>query len=169
MKNLKLLPIINLIILIAGLICIFIFLSPKEEEKQYGYIDNITLFSQFNMVEDLQKIKLPTLNQQQKKVDSLYQLLQQQTKAEAIQEFKQKVYVENNKLQNLSVEIKQQINGQVWERLNTYLEAFGKEKKVHLIFGIQGNGNIMYADKVYDFTEEAIEFANTKYEGNIKK
>lgn len=157
---------INLIILIAGLIYIFVFLTSKTDEKQYGYVDNLTLFSEFNMVKDLQKMKLPTLNRQQKKVDSLYQLLQRQTKSAAIQEFKQKVYLENNKLQSLSNEIKQQINRQAWERLNSYLEEFGKQKKVHLIFGIQGNGNIMYADKAYDFTEEAIQFANIEYEGN---
>ena len=166
MKKLKLLPIINLVLLIVGAICMVIFLSPKETPKQYGYVDNLTLFSEFNMVQDLQKTKLPALNVQQKRVDSLYQLLQQQTKEAAIQDLKQKMYVENSKLQNLGTEIKQQINSQVWERLNTYLEEFGKEKKVNLIFGIQGNGNIMYADDAYNFTQEAIQFANSKYEGN---
>jgi outer membrane protein len=166
MKNLKLLPIINLVILIVGMIFLVIFLNPKETPQQYGYVDNLTLFSEFNMVQDLQKTKLPVLNVQQKKVDSLYQLLQKQTKVDAIQELKQKMYVENNKLQNLGAEIKQQINSKVWERLNMYLEEFGKEKKVHLIFGIQGNGNIMYADDAYNFTQEAVQFANSKYEGN---
>jgi outer membrane protein len=166
MKKLKLLPIINLVLLIVGAICMVIFLPPKETPKQYGYVDNLTLFSEFNMVQDLQKTKLPALNVQQKRVDSLYQLLQQQTKEAAIQDLKQKMYVENSKLQNLGTEIKQQINSQVWERLNTYLEEFGKEKKVNLIFGIQGNGNIMYADDAYNFTQEAIQFANSKYEGN---
>jgi len=164
MKKLKFLPVINLIVLVVGLISVFAFLYPKE--KNYGYIDNLALFSKFNMVEDLQKMRLPALNQQQKKVDSLYQILQQQTKAETIQEFKQKVYVENTNLQRLTTEVKEGINRQVWERLNSYLEEFGAEKKVHLIFGIQGNGNIMYADKTYDFTEEVIQFANSKYEGN---
>lgn len=166
MKKLTFLPIINLILLIVGLISMFVFLFPKEEVKQYGYVDNLALFSQFNMTEDLQKMKLPALNQQQKKIDSLYQLLQRQNNPQAIQEFKQKVYLENTNLQRLTTEVKEQINRQVWERLNSYLEEFGTEKEVHLIFGIQGNGNIMYADKTYDFTEEVIQFANNKYEGS---
>ena len=165
MKKLKLLPVINLVLLIAGLVYVVIMLNSTEK-KQYGYIDNITLFSEFNMVQDLQQMKLPALKNQQRKLDSIYQLMQQQTDPKALQEFKQKVYVENNTFQKLSSDVKQQINSQAWERLNAYLEEFGKQKNVHLIFGIQGNGNIMYADDAYDFTNEAIQYANTKYEGN---
>ena len=99
-------------------------------------------------------------------MDSLYQLMQRETKPAIIQQYKERMFVENKNFQQMSSEIKQQINTQAWERLNGYLEEFGKAKNVHLLFGIQGNGNIMYADTAYDFTQEAIQFANTKYEGN---
>lgn len=164
MKTLKFLPLINLCILLAGII--FLVMKLNDDQKEYGYIDNIVLFNQFNMAKDLHSMGLPQLNAQKKKVDSLYQLLQTQEDPKLIKEYKQRVYIQNNHLQKMDTELKQEINRKAWERLNGYLEEFGKQQKVHLIFGIQGAGNIMYADKNFDFTQQAIEFANLKYEGN---
>ncbi|MBC8756052.1 hypothetical protein H2O64_15345 [Kordia sp. YSTF-M3] len=164
MKTLKFLPFVNLCILLAGII--FMVIQLNDDQKKYGYVDNIVLFNQFNMAKDLHSMGLPQLNAQKKKVDSLYQLLQTQKDPKLIKEFQQRVYVQNNHLQKMDTELKQQINSKAWERLNGYLEEFGEQQKVHLIFGIQGAGNIMYADEAFDLTQEAIEFANGKYEGN---
>ena len=109
---------------------------------------------------------LPQLNAQKKKVDSLYQILQEQKDPKLVNELQQRVYVQNTHLQKMDTEFKQEINRKAWERLNNYLEEFGKQQNVHLIFGIQGSGNIMYADESFDLTAEAIEFSNAKYEGN---
>jgi len=164
MKTVKFLPFVNLCILLAGII--FLVVKLNDDPKKYGYVDNIVLFNQFNMAKDLHSMGVPQLNAQKKKVDSLYQLLQQQEDPKLIKEFQQRVYVQNNHLQKMDTELKQQINSKAWERLNVYLEEFGKQRKVDLIFGIQGAGNIMYADEAFDLTQEAIEFTNGKYEGN---
>lgn len=164
MKTVKFLPFVNLCILLAGII--FLVVKLNDDPKKYGYVDNIVLFNQFNMAKDLHFMGVPQLNAQKKKVDSLYQLLQRQEDPKLIKEFQQRVYVQNNHLQKMDTELKQQINSKAWERLNSYLEEFGKQQKVDLIFGIQGAGNIMYADEAFDLTQEAIEFANGKYEGN---
>lgn len=165
MQKFKFLPLVNTIILIAGII--FMLLSfNKKEEKTYAYIDNITLFNQFNMAQDLHKVGIPTLKKQKQKVDSLYQLMQLQKDPKLAKEYQQKVYVENSKLQNLDTELKQNINRQAWERLNAYIEEFGSEKQLDIIFGIQGSGNVMYADTMYDITQEVIQYANLKYEGS---
>jgi Skp family chaperone for outer membrane proteins len=164
MKTLKFLPLLNLCILLAGII--FLVMKPNDVQKQYGYVDNIVLFNQFNMAKDLHAMGLPQLNAQKKKVDSLYQLLQTQEDPKLIKEYKQRMYIQNNHLQKMDTELKQEINIKAWERLNSYLEEFGKQQKVNLIFGIQGAGNVMYADKAFDLTQQASEFANLKYEGN---
>lgn len=164
MKQLKFLPLVNLCILLAGII--FLVLKLTDEPKEYGYVDNIILFNQFNMSKDLHSMGLPQLNMQKKKVDSLYQLLQTQKDPALIKEYQQRMYIQNNHLKKMDTELKQEINSKAWERLNGYLEEFGKQQKVHLIFGIQGSGNVMYADKTFDLTQKAIEFVNAKYEGN---
>ncbi|WP_298423832.1 hypothetical protein [uncultured Kordia sp.] len=164
MKTLKFLPLVNICVLIAAII--FMTIKLNDNPKKYAYVDNISLFNKFNMSKDLHAMGLPQLNAQKKKVDSLYQLAQQQNDPKLIKELQQRVYIQNNHLQKMDTELKQEVNRKAWERLNGYLEEFGKQQNVDLIFGIQGTGNVMYADKAFDLTQEAIEFANSKYEGN---
>lgn len=49
--------------------------------------------------------------------------------------------------------------------INDYVKEYGKKKGYKIIFGAGGNGNIMYADKRADLTEEVLEGLNTEYEG----
>ncbi len=49
--------------------------------------------------------------------------------------------------------------------INDYVKEFGKKKGYKIIFGASGSGNIMYADKTADLTEEVLEGLNAEYEG----
>lgn len=58
----------------------------------------------------------------------------------------------------------QEMTKKIWERLNPQLEEFGKEHNYNLIIGANGAGTVLYGDKKFDVTEDAINFINKKYE-----
>lgn len=49
--------------------------------------------------------------------------------------------------------------------INDYVKEFGKKKGYKIIFGASGSGNIMYADKSSDLTEEVLAGLNSEFEG----
>ncbi|BDD12872.1 hypothetical protein FUAX_53040 (plasmid) [Fulvitalea axinellae] len=55
----------------------------------------------------------------------------------------------------------------IWKRLNGYVKEYGEEKGYRFIFGTQGSGNLMYARTEDDITDQVLEYANGKYEGDL--
>jgi outer membrane protein len=53
----------------------------------------------------------------------------------------------------------------IMDRINQYVEEFGKEKHYSMIFGANGQGNIMYADDSKDISTEVINYLNSRYDG----
>ena len=49
--------------------------------------------------------------------------------------------------------------------INDYVKEYGKSHGYPIIFGAGGNGNIMYAEKASDLTDEILEELNQQYEG----
>ncbi len=49
--------------------------------------------------------------------------------------------------------------------INDYVKAYGKKNGHKIIFGASGGGNIMYADKVSDLTQEILEGLNAEFKG----
>ena len=48
---------------------------------------------------------------------------------------------------------------------NQYIKDYGIQNNYILIFGVSGQGNIMYANDGLDATEEVIEYVNKRYQG----
>lgn len=55
---------------------------------------------------------------------------------------------------------------EVLGKLNEQIKAYGKANNYKYIFGATNVGNIIYADKVSDITEEIITVVNNAYAGN---
>jgi len=49
--------------------------------------------------------------------------------------------------------------------INDYVKEYGKSEGYKIIFGASGSGNIMYADKSSDLTEEVLNGLNAEFEG----
>ncbi len=60
----------------------------------------------------------------------------------------------------------QKVTQTVINDINDYVKEFGKKKGYNIIFGASGGGNIMYADKTTDLTDEVLEGLNSNYVGN---
>jgi len=76
---------------------------------------------------------------------------------------KQKAFEEDNNAMN------QKYTQQIWSQLNTYIEEYGKKGNLDFIYGANGAGNIMHANKDYDETEKLITYVNERYQGGALK
>ena len=59
----------------------------------------------------------------------------------------------------------QKATGIVLKKVNKFIDKYGKDNGYSVILGTLESGNIMYADKGYDVTEEIIEQLNIEYSG----
>lgn len=134
-------------------------------QKKMAIVDAIQLFNGYNMKKELEaragarlkylgsgldslerQIKMiPSGNPEQRLLIEQYKRLQQEINYE---------YTQSN----------QQINEMVWRRLNPLVEKYGKEKKLRVIIGATGTGNVLYYDDYYDHTNTLIDYINKEYE-----
>lgn len=166
------------------IICLFSYilvttLSQKDDSKsKIVYVDNIKLFTDFNMTKDLNKQNEKKYAGKIKVFDSLVNnikiLEQSLQKLKTIPNSKkmeyaklQKVVVEKDReLAEIREFVKNDVNKKVWKRLNNYINTYGEKRNIDIILGAQGQGNIMYGKDYADITKDFIKFANSKYEGN---
>ena len=169
MKRFELLCLFNLLAIITSIIVFSVYLNGKNKHQDYVYVDNVRLFNGFNMSKDMSKIHTKKIKIQTKKVDSLYQVFQLNIKAKFGQEqlkiAQQKLQVEDQKLTEIKQNFSTNVTQQVWDRLNNYIEEYGEAHSYKIILGTQGGGNVMYANDATDITNDILNYANGKYEG----
>ncbi|MFK5982274.1 MAG: OmpH family outer membrane protein [Flavobacteriaceae bacterium] len=129
------------------------------------YVDNVAVFSGFNLAKDLNSIHQKELKLQKNKVDSIITILQADPESNPTEQQQRQFVFENNKLKEMGEYLQNEVSQQVWNRINDYIQLYGDQNNFKIILGTQGNGNIMYGDKEVDITNAFIEFANNKYEG----
>jgi len=64
--------------------------------------------------------------------------------------------------------LSQEYKDQIWKRLNQYVKEYGKNKSYTYIYGVIGQGELLYAEESKNITPDLIVFVNAKYEGDIK-
>lgn len=161
--------IIGNIVLVGIISFLFSFYFVENNKTSIFYVDNVKLFNGFNMSKDLGKVNNKKIDQQRKKLDSLYtvySIFSEQKNEEKAKETEIILKKEDLELRRMNEYFSNEVSQQVWNRLNTYIEEYGKTKKHTIILGTQGNGNIMFAQEGIDITKKVLEYANNKYEGN---
>lgn len=168
-KNIFIITIVNSIILLFLVVFLWFYYNQKENRTEYAYVDNIKLFNGFNMTKDLNQINNGKINAQKKKLDSLYtiyNIFKENNKSDKLEGLENQLRNEDQQLKKMNERFSNDLGEQVWKRLNQYVEEYGVDKGYKIIFGTQGNGNVMYAETGIDITNEIINYANTNYEGN---
>ena len=152
----------------SGVIFLFVHLFTSSV-PQTVYVNNVTLFNGFNMSKDLGKKHQKQIKLAEKSLDSLitiFNILKEQKNKEKVLELQKQLQVKDQQLAQMNEHLTKDVSQQVWNRLNIYIKEYGTSHKFKFILGTQGNGNVMYAKESLDVTEELLEFANAKYEGN---
>ena len=52
----------------------------------------------------------------------------------------------------------------IWKQLDLYSKEFCKEQGFKYVFGVKGEGNLIYADEGENITEELLNFVNQRYQ-----
>lgn len=150
--------------LAAAAVCMLL----NKQQQKIAVIDAVKLANEYTMkkeLEEIEKIKLLTISKQVDSVNELVQIARSTPSKSA--NIDQLIYTAEyfkNKFQESYTQSNNDINLQIWKRLNPALGEFGKSKGLHLIIGANGMGSVLYTDGFYDITNEALLFVNKKYE-----
>lgn len=86
-------------------------------------------------------------------------------KQELLQNKQQQINNYQQAVQQQIQEEDQKMTQTVINDINDYVKAYGKSHDHPIIFGAQGNGNIMYAHEGTDLTDKILEGLNKQYHG----
>lgn len=142
----------------------------NSKEKKVRYVDLIKVYQAFELT-NMYEEKLTSLNEEgQRRMDSLsYQIsLLDQKKSTDELRFLQQAFLQTRHNYNSERErLSGEFDNAIWKQLNQYLEEFSKEKELDVLLGANGTGNVLSGNPELDVTEEAIEYVNEKFNGNI--
>lgn len=142
--------------------------SYYGKNEKIGVVDAVRLFNEYHMKIELEGKEKARLLYMSKQLDSLENNMKIAAATQndaALKECSRQTDTKKREIEKEYESGNKGINELVWKRLNAVVQQFGQSKKLHLIIGANGMGTVLYNDSFYDLTEEAIAFANKKYEG----
>lgn len=88
---------------------------------------------------------------------------EKQLQEEILNNKREKILKYKEAINQKSVEEEQKIRTNLVNEVNELLFVYGREKNYDIVFGANGSGNIIYAKKVKDKTQEALAYVQKKY------
>jgi len=154
---------------------LFVF---KKDASSTAYVEIGVLYDKFNMTNDLdkefftvesqKKNELDSFNVELKKLENQFHSESDQTKKAAIQEEYNALMIRVQELtsvyNNSNNSLKEQMNSQIYGRINEYVNEYGKKNNYDIILGANGTGNVMYGSMGKNITEDVLKFINKRYE-----
>lgn len=127
--------------------------------KKTGYVDIFRLVKEFELQNEYSALAKKDMDMERAMIDSMV-YLERLKNPDGFESLKSELYLE---LYKKTEQKNKEIESMIWKRLNPYLEDFGKEKGYQYIYGANGTGNVLYADKEQDITDEVIKYVNNRY------
>lgn len=158
----------------------FVISMLTNNSNKLAYMEMGKVYEEFALSKELNKELEKVLKSRKQITDSLFENLRKQTQdlkfqpkksMEDIQRlakieeeylYKKQLFEKDN--QTISADY----NTKIWNQLNQYVADYGKEKKITLVFGANGQGNIMYGDDSKNITDAVIDYVNARYNGKAK-
>lgn len=135
------------------------FIYKKELEVKYEEVLSYRKRILDSLEIQINAISVNIQNSEHKRDENVqtyqYLVMQYQEKEKTFEEDNQKM------LQNYTE--------QIWSQLNKYIEEYGNAEKIDFIYGANGSGSVMHANKAYDETEKLITYVNERYQGGALK
>lgn len=143
----------------AMLVCSVAIVLSSCAQKKTGYVDMFKLVSEFELQKEYSEEAKRAIDKQKAMIDSA--VFAEKLKDPAASErLKTELYTT---LYQKTEQANKEIEGMIWKRLNPYLEEYGKEKGYDFIYGANGTGNVLYADKELNVTDDLIKYVNNRY------
>jgi outer membrane protein len=165
---------ITVLVICSGIVYVYLKI-PK-----IAYINSSKVFNEFKLKKELEKdlkklessrqslidsLKLD-LNMKFEKVNGSKKVIQQEV--DEYKRMQQQFYLKEKQFKDDYEALAGQYTEQVWKQLNQYIKEYGEKNAYDYILGTKGEGEIMYANDREDLTLKVTEYANSKYEGDIK-
>lgn len=140
--------------------------GSDDPKGKVGFMENARVFESFEMKKDYDKRIEKDMFSEAKLLDSLElqlgQVMQLGDSLKSYQLRRQHFVAEqqyNQKFQEKSTRYTQEVN----DRLNVFIEKYSEKNGYDFILGSNGQGNVMYAIKDKNITEDLITFINSEY------
>lgn len=175
MKNL-IIGLSFIISIVALAMCLY-----NSSVSKNAYIDTVKLYSEFQLTKELNENLETVMKTRKKMLDSLYTLLTVQTesirsssakdeiKINEIRHLEENLYLKQQQFEKENNQLSADYSAKIWGQLNQYVQDYGKNNGYRLLFGANGQGNIMYGNKDIDVTEELISYSNNRFNDKVKK
>ena len=152
------------LLLIIGIVS-WIFYSSGQSNNDIVYIENDKVFDNFNMTKELKAIGGKEFDLQKSLLDSIYTKLQNAKDEAQKKVLMQQLVNSRESLEHFNKDFASQQSLKIWSRIHAYSQEFAKEKQYKMIVGSENKGDVLYAEKNLDVTNELITYINMKYEG----
>ncbi len=141
----------------------------ERKQKKIAVVDAIKLFNNYKMKKELEARSAGRLEYVAHVADSLKKELTAKSQMKDVPKAELETLYRTFSQAQAGLEQEyqqsnQSINEQVWKRLNTLIDEYGKAKGYRLIIGANGMGSVLYNDDYYDQTQALTDFVNKKYE-----
>jgi outer membrane protein len=156
-------------------------ISVTEMDKKPVFIDLGEVYKEFLLSKELNKDLEKVYKSRKEVLDTLYETISkmkmelraQKKKEESVlrklEDLQKEYLYREEQFQKENQITSNEYNAKIMNQLNQYVEEYGKVNHCTILFGANGQGNIMYADDSRDLTKEVTEYINERYNGHAVK
>lgn len=152
----------------------FLYWKNQQEENYVNkvvFVDNHKLFEEFQMKKDFDLMIEKDLIVEGRKLDSIGSIVSKMeqnhlTPTPILSQSKQVYFSFKQLFEEKYQKLAKNYTAQVYDRLNAYLNEYGKINEIRLIVGGSGQGNVMFVNENADITDEVLQYVNKKYLDN---
>lgn len=137
-------------------------------EDKVVYVKADEVFNEFKLTKDLNAKYMTSQNARAAMLDTMemgMRTLALKVDKEKYRQLEDVYYNKREEIEKQNTELFENYNKQVWTRINQYATEFSQKKGYKIMFGANGSGTLMYAEKEMDVTADLIKYMNEEYDG----
>jgi len=156
-----------------------VYFFAGRQKEDIVYVDLLELFDGFDFKKERQQQYDIQRKTYQSRLDSLKlnyssysQSLHSDPGNQRLQQAAQysaEIYLQSEAYYNHVLDsLDGRFNEEVWGKINTLVEEYGKTHDHDIIIGASGSGSVMYGKEAHNITADVLEYINNKYNGKEK-
>ncbi|NUY82698.1 OmpH family outer membrane protein [Flavobacterium sp. MAH-1] len=144
----------------GGALCVSAF-----SKKQVAYVDGRRLFDKFRMTIEAKKKGDQSIDGLNRQIESLYARMKVSSAGENARLVREIAHLQDS-MRSFEQQFVSNQTRQIFARLKTYSTEFAQAKSYDLILAPQDETQVLFVQEQCDVTDELINYANKRYEGN---
>jgi outer membrane protein len=156
-------------------------ISMYNQNIKLVYIEMGKVYEEFHLSKELNKELEKVLSARKLITDSLFEDLRRKTQDLKYQEKKtigdiqklakleEECLYKREQFQKENQSTSSEYNTKIWNQINQLVHDYGVDNKLTIVFGANGQGNIMYGDERKNVTKEVIEYINNRYNDKLRR